>query len=215
MSKPSEKLIAIPLWVQIAAFLIVVMFIFLHLRYPHLLIDNTVLTLLILLLVVWVFPYLKSFTLPGGAGATFRETVEDAEKSLAKANLPVGPKGPRLTQEQPTSTEQDPNLALAAMRIEIEKLLKEIGQHQSLLFPRGLGIARMIAALRQRGALDPELASALSDLVSLSNQAIHGTQIQPDVARRAIDVGETIIAALQDKVDLHKMANNQWSDQPR
>jgi hypothetical protein len=215
MSKQTKKLIAIPLWVQITASLIFATFIYLHLRYPHLLIDNTVVALLILLLVVWVFPYVKSFTLPGGAGATFRETVEDAEKSLAKANLPVGLKGPLLEQEQRSTSEQDPNLVLAGMRIEIEKLLKEIGKHQSLLFPRGFGIARMIAALRQRGALDSELASALSDLVSLANQAVHGAQIQPDVARRAIDVGETIITALQDKVDLHKMANNQWSDQPR
>ena len=69
MSKQFNEF-AIPLWLQIAASLILAVFIFLHLRYPHLVIDNIVVALLILLLVVWIFPYVKSFTLPGGAGAT-------------------------------------------------------------------------------------------------------------------------------------------------
>ena len=71
----------------------------------------------------------------------------------------------------------------------------------------------MISFLKERKVFDSEFASALSDLIFLSNQAIHGAYIEPDVARRTIAAGENAIGTLTDLIELDEMARKSWDSQ--
>jgi len=193
-----------PFWIQAVWIFLSALFIVLHLRFPSMPIDTITLALLVLLLAGLVLPHIKSFTLPGGAGAVLRSRVEDAEQSLVKADLPTTSKPTALDREQRGISEQDPNLVLAGIRIEIEKLLRKIGKHMNFVFPHDIGVARMIVALKQRHALTPEVASALSDVLYVCDRAVHGASIAPDVASRAMDAGETLIATLQDQLEIYR-----------
>jgi hypothetical protein len=215
MSQHTAKVVKVPLYLRGAAVVIVGVLIYLHIRYPSLSIDMTVAVLLFLLLIVWILPYVKSFTLPGGAGIELREKVDDAERKLAGTNPLHNSEKRMLVNKEPTISEptvtrdqlleQDPSLALASLRIELEGLLRDVGRTRSLFFPRGLGMAQMVDALEQRKTLTTEIASALRDVVYVCNEAIHGTNVAFDTARRTLNAGQTIVNALKDIIDQHEM----------
>ncbi|MGC1122580.1 MAG: hypothetical protein WBA22_15955 [Candidatus Methanofastidiosia archaeon] len=96
-----------------------------HVIWPDLAIDLVTLSLIVVAILPWLSPILKSFELPGGLKIEFRDMEKTAEK-IDKAGLL--PPNPKKTYEYSffSISEEDPNLALADLRIEIEKRLKEI-----------------------------------------------------------------------------------------
>ncbi|MGH7935768.1 MAG: DUF4145 domain-containing protein, partial [Chthoniobacterales bacterium] len=97
--------------------------------------------------------------------------------------------------------EQDPKLALVGLRIEIEKRLAILGKKRNIFFPKPTAISKMIRVLQERGTLDSELAASLSDIVGIGNRAIHGAQVDSNVAKRALGVGRELLSALDNLVE--------------
>ena len=91
---------------------------------------------------------------------------------------------------------EDPNLALAGLRIEIERALVLLGASQGITATRGpiLWIAR---ELTKDGTLPEGTVSVLTDLLPLLNKAVHGAQVDQRSVEWALGAGAEILAALK------------------
>src|SRR6266851_3613859 len=123
-------------------------FIVLHLADPTLRIDAVSLVLLIVAMLPWLGSVFKSIEFPGGAKVEYQD-LQKAELAASKAGLlGSGPDQPK-TSSSPSFmavAHEDPNLALAGLRIEIEKALRSIAANLGINAERrGLGtLLRML-----------------------------------------------------------------------
>ena len=103
-----------------------IVLVIIHLKFPELKIDAISVTLFIIAILPWVSPLFKSIELPGGIKVEFKD-LKNAEAKVKKAGLI---KETPLRHEAKYSflsvASIDPNLALAGLRIEIEKSLIQI-----------------------------------------------------------------------------------------
>jgi len=171
----------------------------LHLLSPNLRIDGTVIALFALALVPWIAPLMKSIELPGGVRIELRE-LEEAQAKAEQAGLlePPAEEGPaRFAFEM--IAEEDPNLALAGLRIEIERRLVILAESAGLPTERR-SVGQLLRVLRQDQQLAPRESSVLSDMVSLLNSAVHGARVDEGAATWALDIGPRLLAGLDDRI---------------
>ena len=93
-----------------------------HLLWPTLAIDAITLVLIMLAVVPWLAPVFKSLEFPGGWKFEFQELQDAAARAQAAGLLAGSPPQP-AAQNLMRFAYMDPNLALAWLRIEIEKRL--------------------------------------------------------------------------------------------
>ena len=86
-------------------------------------------------------------------------------------------------------------MALAGLRIEIEKTLKEIALQDGITDIHS--ISQLTSVLNQVGTISAEQASLISDLVPMLNEAVHGKSVDPRAAEWAIITGPRILNALE------------------
>lgn len=166
--------------------------------FPDLQIDAVALGLLILALLPWLSPLIKSAELPGGVKIEFQDVKEAAEK-ITRHAITVG--GVTIELPEPgllAIADQDPNLALVGLRIEIDKRIRALAEAHGV--STRLPLPRLTTQLAELGILDREIASGLRDLVALGNQAAHGTPVSRDAALSAVDYGPQVLAALDAKL---------------
>lgn len=93
--------------------------------------------------------------------------------------------------------DQDPNLALAGLRIEIEKKLVELAQSRGLIADNGKhSIGALLWRLDQARLLSQAERSALSDMIGLLNSAVHGAKVDAGAADWAIGYGPELLSSL-------------------
>ncbi len=99
--------------------------------------------------------------------------------------------------------ERDPNLALVALRIEIEKrvelLLDEYRPVRPMSTPQ-YPLSKRIANLEKIGVFEPEEAKGINELVRVGSEAAHGASVDKEVARWAIENAPKILAVLDSKL---------------
>jgi hypothetical protein len=130
---------------------------------------------------------------------------QDFERARTKADKAgLLSEFPRIESERQYSfqlvAQEDPKLALAGLRIEIEKRLTEIAESNNIN-PEKAGIGRLLRILGERQLLSQEQRSALADMVGLLNSAVHGGEIDNRAAEWALDVGPRLVSALEAKVN--------------
>jgi hypothetical protein len=183
--------------VSVAAIVVAV----LHLAAPHLSIDGITLVLLLVAAVPWLLPLFKSVELPGGVKLEFQE-LQATERRAANAGLldeqPVPQPGHEYSFQ--IVADEDANLALAGLRIEIERRLGKLAEGANL--GSSLGIGRLLRLLGERGILTREQQSVLSDMVGLLNSAAHGAVADKQSAMWALSVGPRLLATLDKRVQL-------------
>jgi hypothetical protein len=171
-----------------------------HLLWPRLAIDAVTLALLGIAIVPWLSPIFKSLEFPGGWKVEFQE--------LQKAGLRAEEAGLLAPATTVTETEfsferaleQDPNLALAGLRIEIEKRLVALAQKNGLDV-KGRGLGQLLRILGENNVLDQQARSSLADLTSLLNSAVHGASVDPEVATWAIGIGPRLLRGLDELIE--------------
>ena len=95
----------------------------LHVFVSSITIDAIAIVLLVLAALPWLFPYLKSLELPGGVKIELKDVKEAVEKvSQGDEAAPAESDEYDFLQ---TIAAHDPNLALVAVRIEIEKAVRK------------------------------------------------------------------------------------------
>ena len=136
-----------------------------HTVFPGVKIDAVTLTLLLIAVLPWLGFVFKSVEFPGGLKVEYHD-LEKASEDAAKAGLLSGPQKKILESPSLALAEQDPNLALAGLRIEIEHRLREIAKRRGLQ-GEGVGIGRLLQLLRAHGAISQDEGTVLSSIIQL------------------------------------------------
>jgi hypothetical protein len=166
-----------------------------HVLWPTLRIDAVTLGLLIVAVLPWLAPIFKSLEFPGGWKIQFQDLQRVADRAeQAGILLPVMEK-PRFAFQ--SAADADPNLALAGLRIEIEKRLVAIAEASGIEV-RNRGIGQLLRALTERQILDPSAAAALRDMSALLNSAVHGATVEPFAVEWAMETGPRVLAGLDE-----------------
>lgn len=151
-------------------------------------------------IIPWLVPLFKSLEFPGGWKFEFQE-LEKVEKKIGKAGLldsvTVVGKAPEYSFQM--VAEEDPKLALAGLRIEIEKRLKNIAEIKKIS-TYNKGISPLFRILSEQQVLSNEERSVLADLVGLLNNAVHGAEVDHRAAQWAIEIGPRILKGLDERL---------------
>jgi hypothetical protein len=169
-----------------------------HLTWPSLAIDSITLVLVAIALVPWLTPIFKSFELPGGWKVVFQD-LEKAGQEADAAGL-LAPPAAVTTQTKfsfQRAAQEDPNLALAGLRIEIEKRLVALAEKKGIEV-RGRGLGQLLRILSQNQVLNEQARSALADMTGLLNSAVHGAAVDSQTAMWAIKIGPRILQGLDE-----------------
>lgn len=169
-----------------------------HAFFPNVTIDSTTAALLLIAIAPWLGVFFKSLELPGGLKIHYHD-LKAVEAKARNVGL-INPTEPKLASSQDQTVyeriaTEDPNLALAGLRIEIERALVVLGASRGITATRGpiLWIAR---ELTKDGTLPEGTVAVLSDLLPLLNKAVHGAQVDQRSVEWALGAGAEILSAL-------------------
>ena len=117
-----------------------------------------------------------------GLGAVVDEDVNENEVSLRKL------------------VQQDPQLALAKLRIELERSLNAIHRvgNRSDTSRRPMGVGRLVRELEEQDRLPQEIGGAIRDVLPLANRAVHGESVQTDDALQLVGLGVRLLRELHE-----------------
>ena len=156
--------------------------------------------MIVIAVIPWLAPLLKNLKLPGGFEVEFKD-LEETEARLEESGLlPQKEKAEPLSHSFLVVAREDPRLALAGLRIEIEKRLVLLAE-KSGGSPRVKGVGGYLHYLRDKGVLTEEQQSVLADMVGILNSAVHGEEVRKDVAIWALDVGPKLLAELDRRIE--------------
>jgi hypothetical protein len=171
----------------------------LHVTFPSLAIDAIALVLVVVAVVPWLAPLFKSLQLPGGWKVEFQELQKVAAQADDAGLLSPAPAHAQVEYAFQSVADRDPNLALAGLRIELEKRLVRLAEiHGVGTAMQGMG--RLLRELARRGILSDDEESVLADLVHLLNAAVHGASVDPRATEWAMDVGPQLIQSFEEKL---------------
>jgi acyl carrier protein len=168
-----------------------------HLIFPDVKIDSIAVTLLILSIVPWLGIIFESLELPGGLKFKY-STLQAAADEVAKSTLITVDHQGRIDDPTYISLlDEDPTLALAGLRIDIERRLRQIATKYSDLKARGVG--SLVNALSQRELLSDSERNAIQDILSSLNEAVHGAKISREQASRVMEIGRNLTDSLEQR----------------
>ncbi len=170
-----------------------------HVKWPTLTIDGITTTLVFIALIPWLAPLFKSLEFPGGWKIEFKDFEQTSAKA-DKAGLLADSSHDGSDQRYSFQlvAEDDPKLALAGLRIEIEKRLTEIAEAGGIQAKRA-SVSGLLRVLGERDRLTQEQRSVLADMVGLLNAAVHGGHIDARATAWALDVGPRLLDTLEAK----------------
>lgn len=178
-----------------------------HIIWPGLKIDAVNLTLFIVAVVPWLAPLFKSLELPGGLKFEFQE-LERVKQEAKEAGLIDG----KAPQKATTYTfldiaESNPELALAGLRIELEKSLRALAEQEGIISDRHGGVTFLMRDLRQKNIISIQESAALADMIGTLNRAVHGQDLDHRATKWVIDFGPQILDSLNTRL---KTSNLHW-----
>jgi hypothetical protein len=140
----------------------------------------------------WIINLFDKITLPGGVEIDFKKVQEvlDAQKVEA----------PKSGPDSLSFITDDPNLALVALRIEIEKKLRSLEMRTSgkrTARPQNLYV--VMDYLVMDGQLNSEVAGAIRDMLPAMNRAAHGEDVPESALSWVRSEGPRLLAALEGK----------------
>lgn len=171
-----------------------------HVLLPKMQIDGTTVALLVIAILPWLGSIFESLELPGGTKIKYREQLEQAKQDAKKVGLLGTPNEKHEPPMFAMIAKEDPNLALASLRIEIEKRLLAIAAKHGLATERQ-GVSILLRHLKESKVLSNEQASVLQDVIGLLNRAVHGADIGQQEAQWAIEIGPSLLAGLDSHLD--------------
>lgn len=89
----------------------------------------------------------------------------------------------------------DPVIALAKIRIELEKVLGQLARFNSIKIS-GFSLGALVNNLTNQEIVSRDLGKALREVIAVCNRAIHGESITEEGARTIVDVGVELLEEL-------------------
>jgi hypothetical protein len=174
-----------------------------HIIFPNLSIDAITLTLIIIAILPWLTPLVKAMELPGGWKIEFRDLEKTTFRAEAAGLLADSDDEGRTNHEYSFEivANTDPNLALAGLRIEIEKRLNLLGKANNLSEGKPKGVGLLLRYLGRRGVLKDDEIEILADLVNMLNAAVHGADVDKRSAEWAVTIGPRLLRSLDERID--------------
>jgi hypothetical protein len=158
---------------------------------------------------------LEHLKLPGGAELDWKRQVREAEQAAEKveaspraARTPTEPQQAQLISKfqhygftaSPSDfdwnyylqlADTDPNLALAGLRMEIERMLQNMAKVAGIDYDRfRTSPGRFSALLKTREVIEPDEYELLRSVINVANAALHGRDVTAADARRTIESAE-------------------------
>jgi hypothetical protein len=184
-----------------------------HLIWPALKIDGVTITLIIVAVLPWLAPLIKSLELPGGLKFEFQEDLNRVEQKAKAAGL-IKDKPIQAIQKYSfmNLVELDPQLALAGLRIELEKSLKKLAEQNKsdgFAVSNTTSLSAILREMSQKKILTHQESAALADMVGVLNQAVHGQELGYRAIEWAIDIGPQILDSVNKKIEVTANINSQ------
>lgn len=117
--------------------------------------------------------------------------LNEANTKMLNYGLSPSPSGLELSYYRDLAQE-DPVLALAGLRIELETMLKNLAKGFDVELGKRDGIGLIVKKLRDRIAITSKQAELINAILKLSNAAIHGTQVTPNQATEILEIAEVL-----------------------
>lgn len=146
-----------------------------------------------LAIVPWVVSFIEKLTLPGGI-----EVVLSRAASRVDAAHTV-PDQQDIDAFKYLSG-NDPNMAIALLRIQIERRIREIAESLSIARDprsRSGSLGSLVNELTALKAISPEASALIRDLMPVLNEAVHGVRLSADASVFALEYGPKILAMLK------------------
>ncbi|MBK9924070.1 MAG: hypothetical protein IPP66_02155 [Anaerolineales bacterium] len=191
--------------IQFVISIIAIVLVIVHIVWPDLTIDLITVALLVIAIIPWLGSLFRAIELPGGVKVEYQE-LEKVTDSAKKAGLikpsTIKSANRKKGTKKPVYEEiafEDPNLALAGLRIEIEKRLIEIAKSHNINSHR-TGVGTLSRILMENNILTGSEYSVLSDMVVMLNSAVHGAKVDDQAVKWALDSGNQILHSLDEKM---------------
>jgi hypothetical protein len=165
-------------------------------------VDGYSILVFFILYIPFIAQYLRKAKLPG-AEFEFKDEIQETKK-LVKQSVEKAKKDEDAGKAKilPFETfrffpakellNSDPILALAALRIEIEKKLKSAADFFKLPYEEKFSISKTIEALGRKEILSAEQIMALRKIIEMCNKAVHGFSISMEEAKEIIKLAEEL-----------------------
>lgn len=148
---------------------------------------------LALAIVPWVLGIIERINAPGGFEIVFAKVEGQLDASQTTPD-----------QEDIDAFKyfegSDPNLAIAMLRVQIERRLRQIAE-DVMLSPDPRGRPRTLRTLSEElarlGAIPDEATVLLRDLMPVMNEAVHGVELQSNATEFAQSYGPKILSILK------------------
>ena len=162
-----------------------------------------VLTVLILFVISipFVAQFLRKAKFPG-AEFEFKEEIRETEKLVqrsveeAQRSRSEGKKFVPFETFKLSSVKEllnsDPVLALAALRIEIERKLRLLANSLDLRVNDNRSLSALTASIRRQELLSSDQVAALQRIISMCNKAVHGYAVSEAEAREIMELAEDL-----------------------
>lgn len=170
-----------------------------HVAWPDLTVDAITLALFAIAIAPWLAPLFEYLEFPGGWKVGLRDLERTANEMNKAGLLAPASKGPKPVHAFLSVAQQDPKLALAGLRIEIEQRLLKLAESHGL-GGRRMGIGGLLRLLAKEDLLTSQERTVLADMVGLLNSAVHGARVDAQATDWALEVGPRILEALDSRL---------------
>lgn len=218
------------LFMQWITFVLIIVLLITHGLWPNsFVLDKFSMGLLFLLAVPLLAPFLKKAKW-FGAEFEFKEEIEKATRYIEKSEQIAKESKMFLHHKnEPTQSifqtfntnsslalvESNPNLALASLRIEIGKVLKNAIEQiiQPPSSGRFLTNSNTIKLLQKNNIILPEHSEALKTIINMCNKAVHGAEISPADAEEIIEITERLNNSFAIGWSINFLPNKSYEEQ--
>ena len=170
-----------------------------HAFFPNLQIDSTTAFLIAIAILPWLGMFFRSVELPGGIKVEYHELKEAEAKARDTGLITTSDEKSKASDPiYERIAAEDPNLALAGLRIEIEKELVALATRHGITVTRG-SVLMLAKELTQIQVLGAGAYLALADIINLLNKAVHGAKVEPESVLWALSSGSQILQSLRIK----------------
>ncbi|HCK19962.1 MAG TPA: hypothetical protein DHW36_15725 [Thalassospira sp.] len=161
-------------------------------------VSAVTLGLLALAALPWAMPFIRNSGIPIDSinfpWMTIRlKTLEQITEQAQQENLLAEPKHKYSFEE---IYDSDPHLALAGLRIEIERIIRKLADVNTLA--RSPSLRETMFLLRDQGTISEEQLGLMMRLMPELNKAAHARDIEQPVHHWIIQVGPKLLAGLEE-----------------
>lgn len=164
-------------------------------------VDAFTILILFILSIPIVAPYLKKAKFPG-AEFEFKDEIQETrelvksvkqkEKAKIADEMKISPFDRFRLRAVREQFYTDHVLALAALRIEIERKLRLLIEPLDIAKRDTWSISRIIDALKKNEVLSSEKISVLQKIVNMCNKAVHGEPVSKGEANQIMDLADEL-----------------------